>query len=89
MNSLISVAIENPNELAVGIDESTAILMEGNTVTVSGVIQVLVLNASKATRSENDSLLGAKNIKMDLYTLGQSFQLVPYIYEALIPFLSN
>lgn len=76
-NRLISVAIENPNELAIGIDESTAILVNGDSATVYGISQVLVLNASKSAISVADSLLGATNIKMDLYLPGQSFSMLP------------
>jgi cyanophycinase len=77
MNRLISVSIENPAELAIGIDESTAILVEGTKATVYGISQVLVLNASRAAVSLSDSLLGAENIKMSLYLPGQSFSLIP------------
>ncbi len=76
-NRLISVAIENPNELAIGIDESTAILVNGDSATVYGVSQVIVLNASKSAIAVADSLLGATNIKMDLYLPGQSFSMLP------------
>lgn len=77
MNRLISVAIENPSELAIGIDEATAILVDGDSATVYGISQVLVLNASKANLSATDSLLGAKNIRMDLFMPGQKFSVVP------------
>ncbi|MFP4556841.1 MAG: cyanophycinase [Bacteroidales bacterium] len=77
VNRLISVCIENPEVLAIGIDESTAILVEADSATVYGTSQVLVLNASNATIAASDSLLGAKNIRMDLYLPGQSFSIVP------------
>ena len=77
MNRLISVAIENPNELAIGIDESTAILVEGDSATVFGVSQVLVLNAMYASISQTDSLLGAQNIRMDVFLPGQKFCVIP------------
>lgn len=77
MNRLISVAIENPNELAIGIDESTAILVEGDSATVFGVSQVLVLNALRANISQTDSLLGAQNIRMDVFLPGQKFCVIP------------
>jgi cyanophycinase len=77
MNRLISVAIENPNELAIGIDESTAILVEGDSATVFGVSQVLVLNALRANISQADSLLGAQNIRMDVFLPGQKFCVIP------------
>jgi cyanophycinase len=76
-NRLISVAIENPNELAIGIDESTAILVEGTTAKVFGIGQVMVLNATQAEVTIADSLLGAKNIRMDIHIPGDTFSLVP------------
>jgi len=84
MNRLISVSIENPNELAIGIDESTAILVDGNKATVYGIGQVLVLNAKRANISSNDSLLGAENIKMNLYLPGQGFSLIPQSFFFLL-----
>ncbi|MFO8022887.1 MAG: cyanophycinase [Perlabentimonas sp.] len=77
VNRLISVCIENPEQLAIGIDESTAILVEENSATVYGTSQVLVLNATKAAIATSDSLLGAKNIRMDIYLPGQSFSIAP------------
>ncbi len=76
-NRLISVAIENPNELTIGIDESTAILVEGATAKVFGIGQVMVLNATQAEVTIADSLLGAKNIRMDIHIPGDTFSLVP------------
>ena len=77
LNRLIAVCIENPKELAIGIDESTAILIKGNTAKVYGLSQVLVLNALNAKTSTADSLLGAQNIRMDIYLPGESFSIVP------------
>ena len=48
LNRMISYSIENPNHLCVGIDEATAIYVEGNTATVYGVSQVVVLRNDKA-----------------------------------------
>lgn len=73
MNRLISVAIENPNELAVGIDESTAILVRGDSATVYGASQVVVVDASKASTLAVDSLLGATGMKLNVYIPGQRF----------------
>ena len=77
LNRLITVCIENPKQLAIGIDESTAILIKGNTAKVYGLSQVLVLNALNAKTSTADSLLGAQNIRMDIYLPGESFSIVP------------
>lgn len=75
MNRLISVAIENPNELAIGIDESTAILVKGDSAKVYGTSQVVVLNSSKASTLSTDSLLGAKRIELSIFIPGQRFSL--------------
>ena len=37
LNRLVSAAIENPDELCVGIDESTAIIVDGDNATVTGI----------------------------------------------------
>lgn len=42
MNRLLSVAMENPDYLGIGIDESTAIVVEGNKVRVTGDSQVIL-----------------------------------------------
>lgn len=42
-NRLIAVAIENPDQLCIGIDESTAIIVDGDNATVSGKSQVIVI----------------------------------------------
>ncbi len=75
MNRLISVNIENPNELAIGIDESTAILVNGDSATVYGVSQVVVLNAANANTVAANSLLGANGIELNVYLPGQKFLL--------------
>lgn len=75
LNRLISVSIENPDYLCAGIDESTALLVSGDSATVCGIGQVVLLDASKAEIISKDSLLGAKNLKIDVLTPGQRFKL--------------
>jgi cyanophycinase len=73
LNRLISVCMENPENICVGIDESTALLVDGNKATVYGLRQVIVLHhSSSATKIEN-GLLGAKNLKLDICLPGESF----------------
>jgi cyanophycinase len=75
LNRLISVCMENPENMCVGIDESTAILVNRNKATVYGLRQVIVLHHSgSATRIEN-GLLGARNLKLDVCLPGESFQI--------------
>jgi cyanophycinase len=73
LNRLVSVCIENPSKLCIGIDESTAILVSGDSAKVYGASQVLVLDALTANIGVADTLLKARNIKMTIYTKGDSF----------------
>lgn len=75
LNRLIAVSIENPNYLCVGIDESTALFVSGDSAKVCGIGQVVLVDASNATITPNDSLLGVKDLKMDVLLPGQSFKL--------------
>lgn len=75
MNRLISVAIENPDEMCVGIDESTAILVEGNKATVVGSSQVVVLTNNGNLREASNGLLGADDIHLKVILPNQSFSI--------------
>lgn len=77
MNRLIAAAIENPDELLIGIDESTAILVEGTTAFVRGLSQVVVLQNSHKTKTEKDGLLGAERMTLSIYLPGEQFQINP------------
>jgi len=75
LNRLIAVSIENPDYLCAGIDESTALLISGDSVTVCGVGQVILVDASKAKLNPSNSLLGAKGLKIDVLLPGERFKL--------------
>jgi cyanophycinase len=72
MNRLITVAIENPEETCIGIDESTAILVKGNQAEVVGKYQVIVIK-NNGGRTVQDGLLGAENMRLGVYLPGQTF----------------
>ncbi len=73
MNRLIAVAIENPGETCIGIDESTAILVQNSRAEVVGSSQVVVLNVDKDAVFADKGMLGADGIMMKLLLPGQSF----------------
>lgn len=73
MNRLMTVAIEHPNETAIGIDESTAIIVSGNTAEVAGISQVIVIKNPNKEIIARDSLLGAKNMNLSVYLPGDTF----------------
>jgi len=73
MNRLISVSLENPEELCIGIDESTAIMIQGDSAKVCGLSQVIVISATNADIHKSDSIIGGKNLRLDILQPGQKF----------------
>jgi cyanophycinase len=74
LNRSIAVCIENPDNMIVGINESAAILVDGNKATAYGG-QVVVLRNPSSSRKIQDGLLGAENIRIDVYLPGESFRI--------------
>ena len=75
LNRMITASIENPDQMCVGIDESTAIFIEKGMAIVYGLNQVIVLkNPSSEVKVEN-GLLGAKNLGLDIFLPGESFRI--------------
>lgn len=75
MNRLITVAIENPDQICIGIDESTAIIVERDTATVTGQSQVIVLRSIEPTYSVQKGLLGKKNMHLSVFLPGERFSI--------------
>ena len=74
-NRLISAVVEFPDKLCIGIDESTAILVRGNTAEVVGLSQVLVFTNPERSAEVQDGLLGARGLRLDVYLPGETFAL--------------
>jgi cyanophycinase len=75
MNRLISVAIENPEETCIGIDESTALLVQGDSAEVVGEWQVIVLRNEEGGRKVRNGLLGDEELKLSVYLPGDKFRI--------------
>jgi cyanophycinase len=75
LNRLVSAAIENPEELCVGIDESTAIIVDGDFATVTGIHQVIVIKNTGKVKNIKDGLLGTEGLQLSVYLPGQKFRL--------------
>lgn len=75
MNRLISAVLENPEETGIGIDESTAILVEGNTATVYGNYQVIVIRHKSGEARIVNGLLGAENMELNVFLPGGQFKI--------------
>ena len=77
-NRLISLVLENPDHVGIGIDESTAIWVKpDNTFEVLGESSVIILDAthSKNIRSNKDLYMSGENIVMHVMLSGQKFDL--------------
>ncbi len=77
MNRLITAAIEHSDELLIGIDESTAIIVHGDSATVTGISQVVVLHNKKAVKHEQNGLLGSYGMELSVYLPGERFSINP------------
>jgi cyanophycinase len=75
LNRLVAAAIENPEELCVGIDESTAIIVDGNYATVTGNNQVIVIKNKGKIKNVKNGLLGTEGLQLSVYLPGQKFRL--------------
>lgn len=78
LNRSISVILENPELLGVGIDESTCIIVNPDeTFEVLGENQVIVFDASNCSEIKEDKNgnLGAENLKMHILLSGDQFDI--------------
>ncbi len=75
MNRLMAVSIENPNETCIGIDESTAIVVTGNSFTVAGENQVIVIRNPKKSKIIQGKLMGGKGLLLDILLPGDTWKL--------------
>lgn len=74
-NRLISAVIEHPDMIGIGIDEATAILVEGTTAEIVGDSQVIVLRNSNSSKNQHGEKLGAHDLQLNIYLPGEKFTL--------------
>lgn len=75
LNRLVAASVENPDELCVGIDESTAIVVKRKNVRVTGAGQVITIRNPGAVRRVQNGMLGTDNLRLNVYLPGESFNL--------------
>jgi cyanophycinase len=75
LNRLVAAAIENPDQLCIGIDESTAIIVDGNEATVTGKSQVIIIKNNSKEKFVKNGLLGSETLKLSVYLPGQKFKI--------------
>lgn len=74
-NRLISAVIEYPEMLGIGIDESTAIVVHGDSARVIGESQVILFRNPDDSQEDNNGLLGAKGLTLDVLLPGSKFSI--------------
>ncbi|MCS6796134.1 MAG: cyanophycinase [Raineya sp.] len=74
-NRLLSAVIEFPEYLCVGIDEATAILVKNGFAEVVGISQVIVFENPQKSRTQKGIKIGAKNLRVSVYVVGEKFKI--------------
>ncbi|MBY0424035.1 MAG: cyanophycinase, partial [Cytophagales bacterium] len=73
MNRLLAVAIENPTNPCIGIDESTAIWIKNGKAEVIGESQVVEIRCQGQSKTTSNRKLSGKGIKITIFTEGDRF----------------
>jgi cyanophycinase len=75
-NRLLSALIEFPNHIGIGIDESTAIVVQNNQLEVMGESEVVVVRKPKGiTKFKKDNLVSIKKLQMSILVAGEKLNL--------------
>ena len=72
-NRLLSALAKYPSYSCIGIDEATAIIVQSNTVKVSGESQVIVMRKPVQLKITSKGLIKIKDIEFSIYTDGDEF----------------
>jgi cyanophycinase len=72
-NRLISALAKFPNYICIGIDESAAIIVDQNKVTVTGEGQVIKLCCPKNLSRKSNSLIKFQDARLSIYMAGDNF----------------
>lgn len=74
-NRLFSAIIENPSYQCIGIDEATAIIVHGDSATVTGESQVITIETPDHLKKGRDHLIGASGLDVCIYLPGDKFRI--------------
>lgn len=74
-NRLMGVLADNPAKLMIGIDESTALVVNGKNAKVVGENQVVVLRKPKKLKVSKSGNVTFRNARLSLVGAGESFRL--------------
>ena len=74
-NRLLSALAKYPSYSCIGIDEATAIIVQGNKIMVTGVSQVIVLRKPEQLKITSEGLIKMKDLQFSIYTAGDEFKM--------------
>lgn len=74
-NRLLSALAKYPSLSCIGIDEATAIIVQGNKVKVAGESQVIVMQKPEQLKITSAGLIKMKDMQFSVYTEGDEFSL--------------
>jgi len=72
-NRLLSAIARFPELVCVGIDEETAIIVNGNKARVAGNSQVVVISKPEDLKITGNGLIKMKDVRFSIFTAGDSF----------------
>ena len=84
MNRLISVALENPGYMCIGIDESTALIIDKDHGRAFGESQIILLKFDGESYTNNKGLIGGRGLRLDVLLPGELFD-YEFFNEDIIP----
>ena len=74
-NRLLSVILDHQKYDGIGIDESTAIIVKGDTASVAGDGQVLVFWSPASVKTAGDNLIGTDKMILSVFLPGDKFRI--------------
>ncbi|MCY7409561.1 MAG: cyanophycinase [Chitinophagales bacterium] len=74
-NRMLSAIMDHPNYQCIGIDESTALIVQGDSATVVGVSEVVVFSNPKNIHNSDHNLIGADEIDIAIHLPGDKFKI--------------
>ncbi|MEQ1677533.1 MAG: cyanophycinase [Chitinophagaceae bacterium] len=84
-NRLLSALAKFPALAGIGVDEATAIVVNGNTITVAGSGQVVVMRNPQQIQITSKGLIKLKGLEFSIYTEGDQFSITPVKRQEGIP----
>lgn len=72
MSEMLSVAMQNPSDYVISIDDSTSLLVHSNVIKVCGKGQMFMIKHLQASTRVDNGLFGAENLQTSIYLPGDS-----------------